>query len=261
VAPSGQVYNSRSDLRLAVKQLTIPANINETGSWSYKIERINGNPQPHYVQVMATPRSDIASVIRARAWLKRTKDGGPFVLYAEVKKGYLPVSNALVEVTVSRPELQCNSSTECKEKFKLHDTGSGDPDIMRGDGIYTRYFDAASTGPGTYKFEFLVNDNGNTAYALAEHTFGEFNEFNFFEEKIMIFFLLQAPTKCKHKSGVVAVSYRHPANSRCLRSNAFCQPLPFSSPKTRLLWVLPMNGAMVGLAICAPNSWTTPKCD
>ncbi|XP_001850631.2 calcium-activated chloride channel regulator 1 [Culex quinquefasciatus] len=172
-SPNGNVYTSRSDARSLVKQLMISAVLNETGTWTYTIDRFNGNPQPHYVQVIATPRSKYAPVIQARSWIHQSRSGGPPIIYAEVKKGDLPVSSALVEVTVTRPDKVCQAGTgmvtECREKLKLLDTGAGDPDITKGDGVYSRYFNAEEFGgAGAYQFEVTVSDNGNTAYSLSE---------------------------------------------------------------------------------------------
>lgn len=76
---------------------------------------------------------------------------------------------AKVEVTVTRQEL--NGTGVQKEKLDLLDTGSGDPDVTKGDGIYSRYFSAASVGgAGMYTFEVTVTDNGNTAYAVPEQS-------------------------------------------------------------------------------------------
>ena len=165
-SPSGVTYSARSDARLSVKQLTLQTAINETGTWTYFLKRDNGYPQPHYVQVLATPRSPSGPVIRARAWVRRSPTGGPLRLFAEVLKGDLPIRSAHVEVTVTKH--QCNATYDCSRTFRLLDTGSGDPDVTRGDGVYSRYFSAAETGPGTYSFEVTVSDNGNTAYSLSE---------------------------------------------------------------------------------------------
>nr|XP_029714364.1 calcium-activated chloride channel regulator 1-like [Aedes albopictus] len=172
-SPNGNVYTARSDARSLVKQLMISAVLNETGTWTYTIDRFNGNPQPHYVQVIATPRSKYAPVIQARSWIHQSKTGGPPIIYAEVKKGDLPVISALVEVTVTRPDKVCQAGSgmvhECREKLKLLDTGAGDPDITKGDGVYSRYFNAEEFGgSGAYQFEVTVSDNGNTAYSLSE---------------------------------------------------------------------------------------------
>lgn len=111
---------------------------------------------------MATPKSRTAEVIRARFWTRRNQPGGPLILLSEVKKGDYPVLSAKVEVRVSK--LEVNGSILYQELFELLDTGSGDPDITKGDGIYTRYFSAANGGPGLYTFEVTVSDNGNTAF-------------------------------------------------------------------------------------------------
>lgn len=54
----------------------------QTGTWTYTIERFPGSPQPHYVQVMATPRSISAPVVHARLYTARTQDD--LILYTEV---------------------------------------------------------------------------------------------------------------------------------------------------------------------------------
>ncbi|GLV34560.1 hypothetical protein CBL_09041 [Carabus blaptoides fortunei] len=168
-SPSQVHYQAKSDSLLSVKIITIAASINETGTWTYKVERFSGNPQPHFIQVTATPRTSSSAVVRTKFWTGRNQPGGPLVLYAEVKKNERPVMGAKVEVTVSRPEY--NGSTSHSEKFDLLDTGSGDPDVTKGDGIYTRYFSAGlAGGPGMYTFEVMVTDNGNTAYAVPENT-------------------------------------------------------------------------------------------
>lgn len=47
---------------------------------------------------------------------------------------------------------------------------SSDPDLMRGDGIYSRYFSPSVGGPGVYTFEVTATDNGNTAYSWQHET-------------------------------------------------------------------------------------------
>ncbi|XP_050535825.1 calcium-activated chloride channel regulator 1-like [Daktulosphaira vitifoliae] len=159
-SPSQRVYSTRSDSLLSLKMLSVPATINETGTWTYSIERFQGSPQPHYIQVMAKPLSKNSPVVRARAWTSGTTN--PLAIYTEVKRGEYPVLGAKVEVLVIRPGL--NGSGTHREKFDLLDTGSGDPDLMKGDGIYSRFFNPMIGGPGTYTFEITVSDNGNTAY-------------------------------------------------------------------------------------------------
>lgn len=177
-SPSDVRYSTQTHEHLSVKQLTIDAMINETGTWTYTVDRVNGNPQPHFVQVMATVRPGYSSAIVARAWIEqqpsRASDNyvnnqpGPIVIYVEVKKGELPINEALVEVIITHQESTCGMTAKCEQKLRITDTGSGDPDITKGDGIYTRYF-YPNGKAGTYQFDIEVTDNGNTAYSLPDH--------------------------------------------------------------------------------------------
>lgn len=188
-SPSGITFSKRSDERLSVKQLSIEAQINETGSWTYTIDRFNGNPQPHFVQVMATVRKGATSAaITAKAWIEQIRNKsndayghtnqGAIIVYVEVKKGELPVNEALVEMTITRPDIQCDTPIKCEQILRILDTGSGDPDITKNDGIYTRYFNPVTTGAGTYQFDIQVTDNGNTAYSLPDGYNADFNTLN-----------------------------------------------------------------------------------
>lgn len=154
-SPNHNTFSTFTELRAEYHQLTIVGNLTGIGSWSYNIKRFYGNPQPHFVQVLAYPQPDTNSFIRSRAWIRRPQNGGPNVIYAEVMQGNLPIIDALVEATVMMPNGR-------EEKIQLYDSGSGDPDVTRGDGIYSRYF--AIEDAGIYKFQITVSDNGNVAY-------------------------------------------------------------------------------------------------
>ncbi|KRT85172.1 hypothetical protein AMK59_1209, partial [Oryctes borbonicus] len=161
ISPSQQVFTKRIDM-LEIKIIQIESNITEPGTWTYTIEPLQGNPQSHFLQVTATAKSSTSDVIRARFWTRRNQPGGPLILLTEVKKGDFPIMAAKVEVRVSK--LEPNGSILYHDCMELFDTGSGDPDITKGDGIYSRYFSASNTGPGVYSFEVTVSDNGNTAF-------------------------------------------------------------------------------------------------
>ncbi|KAK6645164.1 hypothetical protein RUM43_001440 [Polyplax serrata] len=275
VSPSQKVYTGRTDSLLQFKLMKVVTNINETGPWTYTIERFR-NPQPHFVQVMASPKSPTAPVVRAKFWtnlnsnhlplvdsrnkrdipkefeevdsqewtsqtgfpnylnhpmgrsyesdpigqesevvskttkgfpdygnlkmdedsrldkmaefkrsssyrvtledlrknqelsrnrspLVRTTAMKPVILYVEVKSGMWPVRGATVEVTITKKTT--NDTDRYKERFELHDTGSGDPDLMKGDGIYSKYWSPVNGGKGTYTIDITVTDSGNTAYS------------------------------------------------------------------------------------------------
>lgn len=185
-SPSGVTFSKRSDERSQVKQMTIAAQINETGTWSYTIDRVNGNPQPHFVQVKATPRK-AAPEITVRAWFEPYRNVNQLanfthqptnliILYVEVKRGDMPVNEALVEMTITQPKAGCESANKCEQTMRIFDLGNGDPDITRGDGIYTRYF-SSQPNVSVYQFDVHVNDNGNTAYSIPIGYNAQFNEY------------------------------------------------------------------------------------
>ncbi|XP_059491187.1 calcium-activated chloride channel regulator 1-like [Neocloeon triangulifer] len=170
VSPSQRTYNSKSDELLNIKILKINAIINETGTWTYSIDRHPGSQQPHFIVVAATPQSNeqrdapvTAHLFTSGKDMRLDGQSGPLALYVEVKQGDWPVLSARVEVKVTK--VGNDSGHPYEDRFELLDTGSGDPDITRGDGVYSRYFTGhAQGGAGTYRFEVLVDDNGNTAY-------------------------------------------------------------------------------------------------
>jgi calcium-activated chloride channel regulator 3/4 len=142
----------------------------QTGTWTYSIDRHPGSQQPHFIVVTATPQSyeQKDAPVTSRLFtnskeMRLDAQSGPLALYVEVKQGDWPILSAKVEVKVSK--VGNNSGVPYEDKIELLDTGSGDPDITRGDGVYSRYFIGhASGGAGTYRFEVQVDDNGNTAY-------------------------------------------------------------------------------------------------
>lgn len=172
-SPSHQTFTS-TQVTMNIVNIFSQTNISEPGIWTYTVEPFPGNPQPHFLQVMATPKQRSSPVVRAKFRMHRNQPGWPLVLLTEVKYGNYPVLGAKVEVIASK--IETNGSVVYMEKLELLDTGSGDPDVTRGDGIYSRYFSAATGGAGEYTFEVTVTDNGNTAYASQDSSVvtGEF---------------------------------------------------------------------------------------
>lgn len=156
MSPSNNVFLTSSELRAEYHQIQIVGNLTGFGSWSYNIRRFFGNPQPHFVQVLAHPKSDHEKFIRTSTFIKRSRDGGPHIFYVHVRQGNLAIVNALVEVSVTFNGRQISGTKQ------LFDNGSLDPDVTRGDGVYSGYY--AIDDPGMWKFDVMVTDNGNTAY-------------------------------------------------------------------------------------------------
>lgn len=168
ISPQNTVYSTSSELRAEYHQVQIVGNLTSYGSWSYNIKRFFGNPQPHFVQVLAYPKPDTRNFIKTKAFIRRSHKTGPYIIYAQVMQGSLPIVDAFVDMTVTQNGRVISTSTQ------LFDSGSGDPDITRGDGIYTRYF--AVTEPGMYVFKIQATDNGNTAYAKEQYSSGKLGQ-------------------------------------------------------------------------------------
>nr|XP_022916415.1 calcium-activated chloride channel regulator 4-like [Onthophagus taurus] len=168
VSPSQQIFRQRADL-LDVKIISIRPNMTETGTWTYSIEPVTGNPQPHFLQVTTTPRNRSSEIIRSKFWVSKSNLTPP-ILYVEVKMGNNPIISAKVEVKITKYEE--NGSILHQEVLQLFDTGSGDPDINKNDGIYSRYHNPYVSGAGNYEYQVVVNDNGNTAYIYQAIPYG-----------------------------------------------------------------------------------------
>lgn len=200
ISPKGVKYVQRSDSRLALKQLTITSVLNETGSWQYEFERFYGNPQPHYIQVMATPNPiNRDNLIESNGRVEPLPNGGYLIIVELVMGGESrkqPILAAQVDVIITHFD-KCNNrqqssnnigmmiqevitastsmlNDKCQLRMSLYDNGNGNSDLIRNDGIYTRYFspintkigvnNTHTTNTGVFRFDFIVTDNGYQAY-------------------------------------------------------------------------------------------------
>lgn len=87
----------------------------------------------------------------------------PLKLFVQVTKSSSPVLDARVKV-LTMITLN-NGTTGSLELIDLWDNGNGDPDLMAGDGVYSRYL-AFYPAPGRYSFTALVDDNEGKAYTV-----------------------------------------------------------------------------------------------
>lgn len=232
------------------------------------------------MQVTATPWSALTPVVRARLY---TSTGpGPLVLFAQVTWGGAPVLGAAVEVTASRPAVPGQGANATvlppyREKFMLLDTGGGDPDTTRGDGVYSRYFSTLKGGAGVYTFEVTVTDNGNTAYTWKENRNDE--DFDGIGEWSEAFDVLSGPNRLPYRACTNACP--PPAGSCCgsaLRSPAVANLSPFqrvlppltvalqdaatvaaqTSPLSQPGRIGDLRADVLGAPLKARLSWTAP---
>nr|XP_053656480.1 LOW QUALITY PROTEIN: calcium-activated chloride channel regulator 3A-1-like [Cherax quadricarinatus] len=151
VSPQGQVIDTANmqkedaninmiTVRLAEAQVT-------PGLWQYKVGNRADSHQALYVQVTSRPRlRPGAPPVNARAWTSHSMGivnasdiSRPLALYTEVVAGVAGVESATVTATITRLGYTNNGTHHPPLKVNLFDNGLTGPDMMRGDGVYSRY--------------------------------------------------------------------------------------------------------------------------
>lgn len=165
ISPTGKEF----DLPLNAEGMTflrVPG-VAEAGMWTYTVKYYH-NQQARPISIDVVTEARKSEAITVSFWnnvLRKTTDvdsGTEVVLlYAQVLQGELPVLNANVTVILRLP----NSHQHGQQLIRvpLLDTGSGDPDITWGDGVYSAYFTQLGPLPGVFGVSLNVNDNSGQA--------------------------------------------------------------------------------------------------
>ena len=136
----------------------------EPGIWSYTLRLYPtlASHYPVYLEVLGRPSSpEEGAAVRLEAWHAQAGEAGTDIyLYAEVRQGVLPVLDAKVVATVTRP--LGDDGVETVE-VELRDLGTGYPDVTRGDGVYSGYFTDLSRQSGSYQVTVRADHNGGHA--------------------------------------------------------------------------------------------------
>jgi len=162
-SPSGKEY----DLPLNAEGMTflkVPGAA-EPGVWRYIVKYYhNQAPRPISIDVVTETRKSEAISVRFWNLVGKSDQTNTEValLYAQVMQGELPVLNANVSATITLPS-GSNQHERRMVRVRLLDTGSGDPDITWGDGIYSAYFTQLGPVPGVFGVNVQVNDNHGQA--------------------------------------------------------------------------------------------------
>ncbi|KAL1440852.1 hypothetical protein MTO96_009150 [Rhipicephalus appendiculatus] len=100
--------------------------------------------------------------VRLRGWFRRNRVDTPLpqILYAELLYGEQPVKGANVEAAV----YYVTQNTVTTTVVQLRDNGLLEPDVTKGDGVYSGYFLAASRRGGWYSV--LLKATGNHATSV-----------------------------------------------------------------------------------------------
>jgi hypothetical protein len=139
----------------------MPGN-NEIGIWSYRAKLYSGVTDGVSLSVEVIARSTGSESIQVKTWTNVPFDGTfdvqkGVIIYASVFQGQLPIRNAEVVASIVKP-----GSFETTQ-LVLTDLGTGYPDIIKGDGIYSVYFMDLSVDPGLYSISIKATHNEGLA--------------------------------------------------------------------------------------------------
>lgn len=131
--------------------------LSEPGVWGYNFKTVSSaSRQSFQVSISATAEKNEAETGSLQVWLSNET---PTIIYARVRYGSLPVSNASVTASIILPG-------EGNLELVLQDMGGGYPDITPGDGIYSAYFTQISSKPGFYTTNLQASDGAGGAQIL-----------------------------------------------------------------------------------------------
>ncbi|XP_062834124.1 calcium-activated chloride channel regulator 1 isoform X1 [Anolis carolinensis] len=142
-----------SNIRTAVLKISGTAT---TGNWPYSIKNTDSADQ--VISLTVTTRAASATVppVTVKTYISNSNNSfpNPMIIYADVSQGFLPVIGAKVMATVE-------STSGKPVELALYDEGAG-ADIIKHDGIYSRYFIAFSDN-GRYSIKVSVHEHDKTS--------------------------------------------------------------------------------------------------
>ncbi|XP_066450835.1 calcium-activated chloride channel regulator 1-like [Eleutherodactylus coqui] len=159
--PNGKTYTSAefvSDNTAKSSRLAIPGTA-ERGPWNYNI--CNSLTSAETLVLVVNSKASDANVppivVNAHMSQDTNQYPNPMVIYASVSQGLIPVSGA--KVTAIIEPLSGPTMT-----LELLDNGAG-PDLIKNDGIYSRYFMQFSAN-GRYNLKVRVENNNKAKSRL-----------------------------------------------------------------------------------------------
>ncbi|CAL4124268.1 unnamed protein product, partial [Meganyctiphanes norvegica] len=143
----------------------------ERGKWSYQLENRATSHQGLHIQVTSTENNK--QHISVQVWTSKSSSNNnhtnislPVIIYAELKDDDVPILNARVVAKLKRLGTNITGSNFTPLYIDLFDNGFGDPDITKGDGVYSRYLSNLPHLPGQsshYELSVFADDNNKQA--------------------------------------------------------------------------------------------------
>ena len=154
-SPSGQVFSfPKFDAGLVYFSLRGPR---ETGVWSYKIKLYPGHSSASSL-VLECWAAGSHSQVELSGWTSQPRSPAqPVIIYARLEQDQVPVQSAHLQAVVR------HIGSARPTTVRLVDTGSGYPDITRGDGIYSGYFTQFTGEPGLYSVIIEAVNNSSAS--------------------------------------------------------------------------------------------------
>ncbi|XP_069497828.1 calcium-activated chloride channel regulator 1-like [Ambystoma mexicanum] len=157
VDPFGGTYSNGdfiSETETKTARLQIPGTAH-AGDWSYHLCNTHSSAQVLSLTVTSRASNDNVPPLNLKAHMNKDTNRfpNPMIVYAEVSQGYLPVLGANVTATIVTPR-----GTE--KILELYDSGAG-ADVVKNDGIYSRYF-TAFDGDGRYSLKVRAEGRDKT---------------------------------------------------------------------------------------------------
>ncbi|KAM6415078.1 calcium-activated chloride channel regulator 1-like [Rhynochetos jubatus] len=154
--PKGKEYGSSDfttdDSNPNTARLSISGTA-EVGDWQFYIQNIHTATQSISVTAASRPASSDVPPVSTAVHLNRANRAfNPVAVYAEVRQGFLSVLGATVIATIEKDSVPAVT-------LELLDNGAG-ADIMKNDGIYSRYFTSLQ---GSGRYSVKVNARGRNA--------------------------------------------------------------------------------------------------
>ncbi|OWF54545.1 epithelial chloride channel protein-like [Mizuhopecten yessoensis] len=163
-SPSSKHYNEDSpeteiNPELKMMKLKLKYDDAEVGKWEFRMKgRHSTSTVSLVVSSNSTAKNSVPIILKARLFLNKDLVPPKMAAYADVTQGQHSVTGLQVIATVFRPGVEDGEHAK-PYKMLLFDEGSG-ADIIKDDGIYSRYFPHL-TGRGDYQLTVdIINSHG-----------------------------------------------------------------------------------------------------
>jgi len=174
MSSSHNVVNFKT-INFNVKENHPPFDSKRGTRWEYKIEwyegsRINSTKE-NVVTVRSKPNAfNENDLIKVKTWTN-FEDGQDITpdnllaIFVQVEKGQRPVANARVKIYLS-VEVGDGTIVLQDKEIMLIDDGYGEPDITRGDGIYSKFITEYPSS-GKYTYQVVVDNQSGAASTVS----------------------------------------------------------------------------------------------